>query len=291
MRHFAHALRDEGLMLDYLPMHDGTLGAALADAVRRHRSQRVLLTLPGDWRVLQALRAAVGEVPLDVRDDRHFLSTPAEFAAHAEGRKQLRMELLYREMRRRHAALMDGDAPVGGEWNFDVDNRAAFGTAGPGFVPPTPRFAPDAITPGVIELVRTRFADHPGRLDSFGWPVTRAQALQVLQSFIDERLEHFGRWQDAMWNGEPWLYHAHIAAAMNLKLLQPREVTAAAEAAYRAGRAPLPAVEGFIRQVLGWREYVRGIYWLKMPGYAEFNILGAQRDLPTWYWTGQTSMR
>ncbi len=294
MRHFAQALRDEGLALDYRELHEGSLGAALADALRRHRPQRVLLTLPGDWRVLQALRAAAGEVPLDLRDDRHFLSTPADFAAHAQGRKQLRMEYFYREMRRRHAVLMDGadgGQPAGGAWNFDADNRAAFGANGPGFVPPTPRFAPDAITQGVIDLVRTRFASHPGSVDSFGWPVTRPQALQVLQSFIDERLEHFGRWQDAMWGGEPWLYHAHIAAAMNLKLLHPREVIAAAEAAYRAGRAPLPAVEGFIRQVLGWREYVRGIYWLKMPGYAELNALGARHDLPAWYWTGRTSMR
>jgi deoxyribodipyrimidine photolyase-related protein len=291
MRHFAQALRDEGLRLDYLEMHEGSLGAALREALQRHRPQRVLLTLPGEWRVLQALRAAVGSTPLEIRDDRHFLSTPADFAAHAQGRKQLRMEYFYREMRRRHRVLMAGDEPVGGAWNFDADNREAFGPNGPGFVPPTPRFAPDAITQGVIDLVRTRFASHPGRIDRFGWPVTRAQALQVLQSFIDERLEHFGRWQDAMWGGQPWLYHAHIAAALNLKLLHPREVIAAAEAALRARRAPLPAVEGFIRQILGWREYVRGVYWLTMPGYAELNALGARENLPAWYWTGQTSMR
>ncbi len=291
MRHFAQTLRDECVTLDYRQLHEGTLGAALTEAVRRHRPKRVLLTLPGDWRVLHALRAAVGDVPLDVRDDRHFLSTPADFAAHAKGRKQLRMEYFYREMRRRHAVLMDGDDPAGGVWNFDASNRAAFGATGPGLVPGAQHFAPDAITQGVIDLVRTRFAGHPGRVDSFGWPVTRAQALQALQRFIDERLEHFGQWQDAMWAGEPWLYHAHISAAMNLKLLQPREVIAAAEAAYRAGRAPLPAVEGFIRQVLGWREYVRGVYWLKMPGYAGLNALVAQQDLPDWYWTGQTSMR
>ena len=139
--------------------------------------------------------------------------------------------------------------------------------------------------------MRTRFADHPGQAAPFGWPVTRAQALQALQVFISERLPNFGHWQDAMWTGEPWLYHAHLAAAMNLKLLHPREVIAAAEAAWREGHAPLPAVEGFIRQILGWREYVRGIYWLKMPDYAEQNALDAQHDLPAWYWTGQTPMR
>jgi deoxyribodipyrimidine photolyase-related protein len=158
-------------------------------------------------------------------------------------------------------------------------------------VPETPRFAPDAITQDVMALVDTRFADHPGSVASFGWPVTRAQALLVLQSFVEERLEHFGHWQDAIWAGQPWLYHAHISAALNLKLLNPREVIRAAEQAHAQGGAPLPAVEGFIRQVLGWREYVRGIYWLKMPAYGELNALGATEDLPAWYWTGATDMR
>jgi deoxyribodipyrimidine photolyase-related protein len=291
MRHFAQALRDEGLRLDYCELLDGSLADALRAALQRHRPQRLRLTWPGDWRVLQSLREAAGATPLDLLADRHFLSTPAEFAAFARGRRQLRLEHFYREMRRRHRVLMDGDEPAGGAWNFDAENRQAFGPTGPGFVPPTPRFAPDALTQGVIDLVKQRFAGHPGRLDTFGWPVTRAQALQVLQSFIAERLEHFGRWQDAMWGGQPWLYHAHIAAALNLKLLHPREVIAAAEQAWRDGRAPLPAVEGFIRQVLGWREYVRGVYWLKMPAYAELNTLDAHEDLPAWYWTGQTSMR
>jgi deoxyribodipyrimidine photolyase-related protein len=182
-------------------------------------------------------------------------------------------------------------SPVGGEWNFDADNRQAFPAGGPGFVPETPRFVPDELTQEVMALVSTRFASHPGSLARFGWPVTREQALVVLQSFIEERLEHFGHWQDAMWAGKPWLYHAHIAAALNLKLLNPTEVIRAAEQAHAQGRAPLPAVEGFIRQVLGWREYVRGIYWLKMPAYGELNALGATEDLPAWYWTGATDMR
>ena len=295
MRHFAQALRADGVPLRYLELKGeapaGSLAEALKATLRELRVERVLLTQPGDWRVLQALREAVGDLPLDIREDRHFLSSVAEFAAHASGRKQLRMEFFYREMRRRHAVLMDADQPVGGAWNFDAENRASVGKNGPGFVPETPRFAPDAITQRVIELVNTRFAEHPGSLTSFGWPVTRAQALQVLESFVTGRLEHFGRWQDAMWGGQPWLYHAHIAASLNLKLLDPREVIARAEQAFHEGRAPLAAVEGFIRQILGWREYVRGIYWLKMPVYAGLNALGATHDLPAWYWTGETDMR
>jgi deoxyribodipyrimidine photolyase-related protein len=300
MRHFAAALREEGLPLQYEALsQDGgaaSLQAALAATLARRRPQAVVLVQPGDWRVQQALRAAVAAagVTLIERDDRHFLCSPAQFTRHAQGRKQLRMEYFYREMRRRHHVLMEGvgdsATPSGGEWNFDADNRESFGPNGPGFVPDTPRFAPDALTQDVITLVQTRFTSHPGSVNSFGWPVTRAQALQVLDSFVSDRLEHFGRWQDAMWPGQPWLYHAHIGSALNLKLLNPREVIQAAEGAYRQRGAPLAAVEGFIRQVLGWREYVRGIYGLKMPGYAELNALNAQEALPPWFWTGRTDM-
>ncbi|MFN7724338.1 MAG: cryptochrome/photolyase family protein [Rubrivivax sp.] len=297
MRHFAAELRAEGLPLDYTALTaDGpasSLSGLLAQALAEHRPQRVVLTWPGDHRVLQALRATVAAagLPLDLREDRHFLCSSAAFAAHAKGRKGLRMEYFYREQRRAHGVLMDGDEPAGGAWNFDAENRNAFGPQGPGFLPQPTRFEPDAITQEVLALVRQRFASHPGRLNSFGWPVTRAQALQALAAFIEERLPLFGHWQDAMWTGEPWLYHAHLAAALNLKLLDPREVITAAETARRAGRVPLPAAEGFIRQILGWREYVRGIYWLKMPGYAELNALDAQHDLPAWFWTGDTPMR
>ncbi|MDP2006762.1 MAG: cryptochrome/photolyase family protein [Rubrivivax sp.] len=291
MRHFAQALRDEGLPLDY--GQGASLAEALAATLRAHRVQRVVLTEAGEYRVRAALQAvaATAGVAIECREDRHFLCSSREFAVHAQGRKQLRMEYFYREMRRRHGVLMEGDQPAGGVWNYDAENREGFGANGPGFVPPPTRFAPDAITREVIAFVRGRYATHPGQLDDFGWPVTREQALQVLQAFIAERLPDFGHWQDAMWTGQPWLYHAHIAVALNLKLLNPREVIAAAVAAWRAGRVPLPAAEGFIRQVLGWREYVRGVYWLKMPHYAEGNALDAREDLPAWYWTGDVPMR
>jgi deoxyribodipyrimidine photolyase-related protein len=298
MRHFAQALRAEGVPLHYTPLDDEASTHTLAGELRRAlallRPQRIVLVEPGDHRVATALRdaASAAGVPLDEREDRHFLCSTAEFKAHARGRKQLRMEHFYREMRRRHRVLLDdAGEPLGGAWNFDADNREAFGRDGPGFVPERAIFAPDPITQQVIKVVQQRLPGHPGRVDSFGWPVTREQALQALDRFIDERLDHFGRWQDAMWGGQPWLYHAHIASSLNLKLLNPREVVARAEAAYHAGRAPLPAVEGFIRQVLGWREYVRGIYWQAMPAYAQMNALDAHEPLPAWYWTGRTDMR
>jgi deoxyribodipyrimidine photolyase-related protein len=193
-------------------------------------------------------------------------------------------------MRQRHGILMDGKNPAGGQWNFDADNRKSFGKAGPQNVPPPKRFSPDSITQDVINLVSTEFSGHPGSLESFGWPVTRAQSLLALRAFIEQRLPLFGLYEDAMWSGEAWLYHSHLSCALNLKLLNPREVVQAAEDAYHNGHAPLAAVEGFIRQILGWREYVRGIYWTQMPDYLEHNALGASSELPAWYWTGETDM-
>ena len=296
MRHFALAVQGSGRPLHYTrmdaPDNAGSLTAQLQADVARLKPACLAMTAPGDWRVLEAIKAlaAANGLPLDIREDRHFFSSIRDFAAHAQGRKSLRMEYFYREQRKRHQVLMQGDEPVGGQWNFDADNREAFGAAGPGSVPPRASFEPDAVTREVIALVNQRFADHPGRLDSFAWPVTRAQALQSLQAFIQERLPLFGRYQDAMWSGDAWLYHSHLSAALNLKLLNPREVVAAAEAAYHDGHAPLASVEGFIRQILGWREYVRGVYWTQMPAYLERNALGAREDLPAWFWTGATDM-
>jgi len=299
MRHFALALRSAGRPLHYVALDDagnrGSLSAQLQADIERLKPRGLVMTAPGDWRVLQALKdlSQAQGLPLDIREDRHFFCSVREFAAHARGRKSLRMEYFYREMRKRHGVLMqdaDPEQPEGEQWNFDVDNREAFGAAGPGAVPPRAAFEPDAITREVIALVQSRLATHPGRLESFAWPVTREQALVSLQRFVTDRLPLFGQFQDAMWPGEPWLYHAHLGAALNLKLLRPREVVDAAVAAYRAGRAPLASVEGFVRQILGWREYVRGIYWTRMPAYGELNALDAQEDLPAWFWTGDTEM-
>jgi deoxyribodipyrimidine photolyase-related protein len=299
MRHFAQALGAAGRPLHYTRLDDagnrGSLAAELRAALQHLTPQRVVMTAPGDWRVWQALKAVVEEagLALEICEDRHFFCTVREFAAHAKGRKSLRLEYFYRALRQRHGVLMheaQPNQPLGGQWNFDAANREAFGPQGPGPVPPRASFAPDETTREMIALVETRFAQHPGTLASFAWPVTRRQALQSLQMFIDERLPLFGRFEDAMWPGEPWLYHSHLSAALNLKLLTAREVVRAAEAAYHAGKVPLESAEGFIRQILGWREYVRGIYWTQMPGYAELNALEASQDLPAWYWTGETDM-
>jgi deoxyribodipyrimidine photolyase-related protein len=200
------------------------------------------------------------------------------------------MEFFYREQRRRFGILMEGGQPVGGTWNFDKENRGSFGRGGPVALPPWARFEPDDITRGALDAVAAHFPEHPGKLEPFRWPVTPAQARAALDDFITHRLPLFGRYQDAMWQGEPWLYHAGLSAALNLKLLDPRDAVHAAVAAWDAGAAPLAAVEGFVRQVLGWREFIRGVYWLKMPGYAELNHFGHQRPLPEFFWTGRTDL-
>jgi deoxyribodipyrimidine photolyase-related protein len=292
MRHFAQALRELGRQVEYLSLHDGSLAQALAQRLKAHPPRAVRMSEPGEYRVLSSLQATAtaAGVPLDVLPDRHFMCSRDEFAAHVKGRKSWRMEYFYRDMRRRHGVLMDGAEPAGGQWNYDAENRQGFGAKGPGFVPPPTRFEPDTITLQVMHDVRERYASHAGALTKFGWPVQRSQALQVLKDFIEERLPHFGQWQDAMWEGQAWLYHSHVSVALNLKWLNPREVIEAAEAAWRQGRVPLAAAEGFIRQILGWREYVRGVYWQRMPAYAELNALDAHAELPAWYWTGDVPM-
>lgn len=295
MRHFRDALRVRGFRVEYRAL-DGhahpTLEAALAADLARLQPERVVAVRPGEWRLSQSLPDVVraAGVAWSERPDTHFYCDPAAFADWARGRGTLRMEQFHRWIRIRERVLVDGHAPTGGRWNFDTANRRAFGRAGPGLLPPPVSFAPDALTRAVIALVRQRFAGHPGSLDAFDWPMTPAQARAALDDFIAHRLPMFGRYQDAMWSGELLLFHARLSAAMNLKLLPPRAVVDAAVEAHRAGRAPIEAVEGFVRQVIGWREFVRGVYWLRMPGFADDNVLGADAPLPWIYWTGETDM-
>jgi deoxyribodipyrimidine photolyase-related protein len=296
MRHFRDTLKARKIKLHYRQLDElengGSLVAELRTAVKQFRPERLIVVQPGEWRVHQELLQAAKKmkIHLELRPDRHFLSTPEEFAEHAAGRKQLRLEYFYRELRRKHDVLMNGKEPVGGTWNFDSENRGAFGRKGPGTIPATQTFSPDETTAAVINLVNRNFPKHPGKLDQFDWPVNRDQAQQALDDFITHRLPRFGQFQDAMWTNEPYLYHSRLAAALNLKLLDPREVIQAAVAAYHAGHAALNSVEGFVRQILGWREYVRGIYWLYMPEYLSRNELGATAPLPDFYWTGATEM-
>ncbi|WP_420101954.1 cryptochrome/photolyase family protein [Bosea sp. (in: a-proteobacteria)] len=294
MRHFAEELRAEGIAVDYVPLdapqNTGSFTGELARAVKRHQATAVVVTEPGEWRVRRMMDdwpEATG-VPVEIREDDRFLCSRAEFRAWAGERKSYRMEFFYREMRRRTGLLMEEDAPVGGQWNFDAENRKPLPKDLA--IPRRPAFPKDAITSGVIAMVAERFGAHFGDLDDFGWPVTREDALKALDWFIAKGLPRFGDFQDAMAQRDPFLFHALLSPCLNAGLLLAREVCVAAETAYRRGDVPLNAAEGFIRQILGWREYVRGIYWLEMPAYAQTNALKAERPLPWFYWSGETAM-
>lgn len=298
MRHFASALRSEGIRVEYHRVSDAdhltSLEAVLSFSLAKVQPQRIVMVRAGEWSVRQALHECVKgrDVTLEEREDRYFFCSTDEFDSYVAGRKQLRMEYFYRDLRRKFHVLMTatGD-PEGGKWNYDAENRKSFGKSGPKSLRKPIPFEPDGITREVMDDVNRLFTNHPGTLNDFDWPVTREQGLAALRDFIDHRLANFGDHQDAMWTDEPSLYRSRLSAALNLKLLNPREVVAAAEGAYRKKKAGLAAVEGFVRQILGWREYVHGVYWNMMPGYIERNALEAQAPLPSVFWTGETDMQ
>lgn len=294
MRHFAKALEQQGYTVRYTNLDDpdnaGSFTGEIKRAAKDFKANKVIVTQPGEFRVLGLIESWQKSLKIDVeiREDTRFLCTTAQFSEWASGRKQLRMEYFYREMRQRYQILMDGKKPEGGAWNYDADNRKP-PKAGLDIPPPFESRC-DAITQEVIELVGERFSDHFGDLEPFHFAVTRDQALQALAHFLEHRLNHFGDYQDAMIQGEPWMYHSHLGFYLNCGLLLPLECVQAVEQAYQDGKAPLNAVEGFIRQIIGWREYVRGIYWLKMPEYATHNFFKAKAKLPDFYWSGDTKM-
>jgi deoxyribodipyrimidine photolyase-related protein len=294
MRQFAERLRARGVVVRYVRLDDAAnsqdLNGEVLRALDAQPFARVVLTEPGEWRLAKAFEALVlvAPVPVEIRSDDRFICARRDFEAWADDRKDLRMEFFYRAMRRKTGLLMDGDRPAGGRWNFDPENRKSLPK---GQQPPERgRIAPNPVTLAVMAEVARRFPDNFGTLEAFGFPTNHAEARTVLDSFIAERLPRFGDWQDVMVSGQPWMWHAQISAAMNIGLIDPLDACRRAEAEYRAGRAPLNAVEGFIRQILGWREFVRGVYWLKGPGYKESNALGADRQLPAFYWSAETGM-
>ncbi len=294
MRHFAEELRQDGFKVDYIkigdPSNTHAFSSELERAIIKHNPDEVHLTEPSEHRVRELVKGwqAKFKTPIIQYEDRRYLCSKSRFAAWAEGRKELRMEYFYRDMRRHYGVLMEGDKPIGGQWNFDKDNRKPAKT---GLSIPQPfRQDPDEITKTVMNLVSDRYADHFGDIDPFHYAVTRSGALAALDHFIKERLPKFGDYQDAMLSGEPWMYHSHISLYLNCGLLGPLECIERAEQAFHDKRAPINAVEGFIRQILGWREYVKGLYDLKMPAYKDENYLNAQRSLPAFYWTADTRM-
>jgi len=296
MRHFAAELEGAGHTVRYVKLDDADNTHSFDDEVKRALTatgaDKILVTEAGEHRVQEKFKVWQTELDIDVEilPDVRFFCDHKTFADWAKDRKELRMEFFYREQRRAHNVLMNGKDPEGGQWNFDHDNRNAYD--GKTAIPERLVSAPDDVTCAVIELVNNKFSDHFGDLNKDDWRygVTASEAEQHLNDFITTALPQFGIYQDAMVMGEPFLFHGLISMYLNCGLLTPRQVVDAVEAAYHNDDLPLNAVEGFIRQVLGWREYVRGIYWLKMPDYAEENFLNAKTPLPKWFWDANTKM-
>ena len=292
MRHFAAELSGLGWKVDYRRLDDdgnsGSLAGEIFEAAARHGATSVRVTEPGEWRVLEELRGLDAAFDVAILPDDRFIASHTEFDCWAEGRKSLRMEYFYREMRRKTGLLMDGDKPAGGQWNYDAENRKP---AGRDLLMPRPlQFPPDAVTEEVLALAAERFPDNFGALAPFWFATMRTDAQQAFKHFLKSALPRFGDYQDAMLTAEHFLYHAVVSLYLNCGLLDPLAMCHAAEAEYRAGRAPLNAVEGFVRQIIGWREYVRGMYWREGPDYVRRNVLGATRPLPGFYWSGETDM-
>ncbi|MGX8236768.1 cryptochrome/photolyase family protein [Exiguobacterium undae] len=290
MRHFADELRDKGFTVDYREAD------SFDDAWKEHQQQykptHLLYTAITDHPMRRVMERFQNNLPktitVDVRSDVPLFLLTQDEAVALLGDKPWKMDRFYRQLRKDRRLLMSGNKPLGGKWSFDADNRKP-AKHGVDFKAPI-RFRPDQITRDVIHKVETTFADHPGQLDAFHWPVTRAEAQRALARFIEERLETFGTYQDAMLTGEDTLSHSLLSSSINIGLLSPDEVIKAAAAALEEQEAPLNAVEGFIRQILGWREYMRAVYLSEMPGYEQVNVLKHDRDLPDFFWDGQTTM-
>jgi len=291
MRHFCAEQRAMGGEVFYSALDDPDNRGALAEETERRfkdlKAKQVIVLEPGDWRVRENLR----KLPfVTFREDTHFLSSHADHTAFAAEHKHFVMETFYRSMRRQHGILLDKKGePRGGRWNFDKDNRARLQPQSLSLFSRIPAFKPDKITQEVIADVERLFPDAPGCIDNFDMPVSRSDALIALDDFITYRLPDFGRYQDAMLGGEPFLFHSMLSGPLNLHLLSPREIIDAA--LKKEKEVPLNSLEGFVRQILGWREYVRMIYWRNMPHYAEENALHATLPVPKFYWTGETDMR
>ena len=297
MRHFAAELRSRGWHVDYYKLEDGlTFESALKRHIGSHHPDALVLAEPNSFmetdaigRVARKLKLRLETVPTA-----QFLVSREEFQAWAGNSKRLLMENHYRRIRKRFGWLVTSDGePVGGRWNFDPENRETFASwmrAGSPEAATAPKHEADAITRDVIALVQREFAGHPGSAADMWLPVDRASARQWLEVFIRERLPQFGLYEDTMTRDNAFMFHSVLSPLLNIGLLTPRECVEAAIASFENGSAPLNSVEGFVRQIIGWREFINGIYWLRGPEYKELNALDAQRPLPTWIYTGDTGM-
>ena len=294
MRHFKNTLVEKGYHVIYRQFDDeqntGDLSSELTSLLKQNTYSEICITEPGEYRVLEIIKSWEKRfsIPVNIQADTRFYCTLAEFAEFAKDKKQLRMEFFYRNIRKKYNILMQDQQPLGGKWNYDAQNRNPLKKD---IVIPDPlSFKPDGITNEVIKMVEKHFDQHFGDIHPFYFACTQEDAKKVLNTFIQERLPLFGQYQDAMKQGQAWLFHSHISFYLNCGLLLAKDCVQAALTAYEKGHAGLESVEGFIRQVIGWREFIRGIYWLKMPEYKKGNALAADKNLPAFFWHTETRL-
>lgn len=283
MRHFAKELEKEGFSVHYTPITKKE--ASLTSGIKKiaQKGEAIIVTEPGEYRILEEIEKWDG---VEILEDDRFFCSSSQFKKLGKGR----METFYRKMRKESGILLTQEGkPIGGQWNFDKENRNPI--KGKVAIPKPPSFRPDTITKQAILDVKKLFPKHFGVLEGFVMPVQRKDAEKLLAHFLKMGLPKFGTYQDAMLAGEPFLFHSLISSCLNAGLLDPSEVCEKVEQAYKAKKVTIANAEGFIRQVLGWREFVRAIYWLYMPKYKEMNYLSAKNPLPDFYWTGKTRMR
>ena len=299
MRAFAENLKAGGHSVKYFQLDDNdnqqSFEANCQQLIERHSIQKIEYQLPDEWRVDQLLQSFCQSlaIPHHAYDSEHFLSTRNELADLFKGKKTYLMESFYRKMRAKHQILMepDGKTPLSGRWNYDAENRKKMPATQA--VPPT--LAQYRDVQELLALLEKMGVKTIGSVDPtrFNWPITRAESLDLLDHFIKIRLRAFGDYQDAMTDRDWLLFHSRLSFSMNVKLIHPREIVDACINYWQKNQQNVPyaALEGFVRQIIGWREYMRGIYWAEMPGFAQLNYFDHQAKLPSWYWTGQTKMR
>lgn len=294
MRHFADELEKHGYNVRYTkigdPKNTNCLLGEITRAIFETKFEQVCVTEPSEYRLREEFLAWQQRLalPVSIFPDNRFLCTNEQFQTWMESDKELTMEHFYRKMRKQHNVLMENEKPIGNTWRHNTEKRLLSGF--PSTTPRPIQHSPDGITRQVMRDVKLHFSTHFGEPEPFHFAVCAAQAKWALDDFIENRMAFFSDHKITLTQNAPWMFHDYLSVYLNCGLLRPIEVITAAEKAYKKNIAPLHAVEGFIRQILGWREYVRGIYWSNMPYYAFTNDLNAQRKLPEFYRTAQTKM-
>jgi deoxyribodipyrimidine photolyase-related protein len=296
MRAFANELMKQKHTVIYLRLTDKMNGQSfeknLSRLIKEYKIAHFEYQLPDEYRVDRLLQDFSKKISIShaVVDTEHFLSTRTELGEFFKGKKTFLMESFYRYMRKKYNILMEGDKPLTGQWNYDSDNRKKIPA---NHKPVEPLMFDNDVSDIVNELSATPVKTI-GTINAkyFLWPINRKQSLQLLQFFVSECLPLFGTYQDAMTPTEWSLYHSRLSFSLNTKLLSPLEVINAAitEWKKRGDEIEYNQLEGFVRQIIGWREYMRGIYWNKMPEYATLNYFNHTEKLPQWFWTGNTKM-